>query len=78
MQQGFSTWLGATDNEIEGTFVWEHSGQPMSWTYWDKWQPDNVAGGQNCLSFWSTDKWNDAECNLSDFTYSMCEMLFDC
>ena len=41
-------WIGATDWEEEGKFVYQHSRQQLPNIYWAKGQPDNL-GGQHCV-----------------------------
>ncbi|WP_278924624.1 C-type lectin domain-containing protein, partial [Pseudophaeobacter profundi] len=56
-------WIGASDIESEGEFIWSSSGRPLSYTNWD---PHNTGGtDQNCLAAgWASDyyKWADRPC----------------
>ena len=58
-------WLGASDIETEGTFVWAHSGIPIDDGYkqWSSGQPNN-GRLENCLNVYHSlgFKWNDAPC----------------
>jgi hypothetical protein len=56
-----SVWLGATDEKIEGEWVWV-DGTKMGFTSWGSGQPDNVGGTEHYLSTWRGD-WNDAPKN---------------
>jgi hypothetical protein len=61
-----TVWLGATDEEEEGVWVWAN-GEPWSFTNWELGEPNNCHNGpDNCvpehyLTFWQYDnsKWND-------------------
>jgi hypothetical protein len=44
---GGNTWLGASDEVQEGTWVWT-SGQPFDFKYWDKGEPSNCCPPENC------------------------------
>jgi hypothetical protein len=74
-QGGF--WLGATDNLKEGSWIWQSSGKPMTYSKWAAGEPNNCCGGENCLQMnaFSGGAWNDAVCTnlvsvLCEFTYS--------
>ena len=50
---GWSTWLGASDAEQEGTWAWV-TGEPMTYTNWQAGDPDNccppeACGGTDCI-----------------------------
>ena len=40
-------WLGLTDVETEGIFLWE-DGSSLSHKNWNVNEPDNCCGGQDC------------------------------
>src|SRR6266542_5925551 len=44
-------WLGLTDRQAEGNFVWV-SGETSSYTHWSQGQPDNNGGGENFAHMW--------------------------
>ncbi len=70
-------WLGASDIEKEGTFVWETSKTVMAFSKWSSGQPDNWQGNENCVHFWqNVNEWNDESCN--DAMAAMCEVIFPC
>ena len=66
-------WIGATDEAVEGSWVWRTTGRPvvstyqepgkavMS-TYWAAGQPGDSVQSQNCVVF-GLDKWQDLECS---------------
>jgi hypothetical protein len=56
-----STWIGLTDADTEGTFLWTN-GAPVSWTAWAAGQPDD-ASGEDCVSLDPvTSAWSDWDC----------------
>jgi len=57
---GQDHWLGATEELVEGTWVWV-TGEPWSYTNWGTGQPNNFGEDQDYLSFWYNEasKWND-------------------
>lgn len=73
-----STWLGATDESLEGQWTWVSSGelftsgkQPVegAYTNWVSGQPNNSDKDdlpENCLAL-SASGWNDVGCDLAGF-----------
>ena len=62
---GEQSWLGLSDINTEGTFVWS-DGTPLDFRYWAKSQPNNFHN-QDCvhtLGFLKEHKyqWNDVNC----------------
>ncbi|MBQ7220800.1 MAG: hypothetical protein IJS28_07465 [Synergistaceae bacterium] len=55
-----NAWLGATDEESEGTWKWI-TGEDWSYTNWNVGQPDNAGQNEHYLNinFGSAGKWND-------------------
>ena len=63
---GEKSWLGLTDINTEGKFVWT-DGTRTDFHHWAKYQPNNVAGNQDCvhtLGFLQGHdyEWNDVNC----------------
>jgi len=64
---GFDVWTGASDNGMEGRWMWQ-DGEPVTNTYWLQGQPDNgrAQGGQNvenCAVLNSVSgQWSDTFC----------------
>ena len=63
---GGDVWLGGSDHEREGTWIWTHSGMRFNWGYtnWASGQPDNGHNG-DCLQLWSRRQysWDDDVCS---------------
>ena len=55
---GYGTWLGATDEIIEGEWAWV-TGEPWSYTNWDSGEPNNFDGIEHYLHYWFYPYWND-------------------
>ena len=59
---GNSVWIGGTDAASEGAWVWSPSNTPVSYTNWMAGEPNNYAGGEDCMQFYTDGKWNDDGC----------------
>ena len=69
---GSGVWLGATDEAVEGSFVWLPTGTPMIFNGWDYNEP-NGHGQQNCAAYLhGHKKWHDVTCGDS-FEVCICE-----
>ncbi len=62
-----TVWLGATDEQKEGTWLWG-DGQPLSYTNWDSLgnQPNNKQGQEHYLVLWT--KRNGFWCDQPDIS----------
>jgi T1SS-143 domain-containing protein len=60
-----AAWIGATDVDVEGTFVWQvgpEAGQAVSYSNWNVGEPNNGWGaGEDYLSMWFDGTWNDGD-----------------
>ena len=70
-------WIGATDAVKEGTWIWESSKTSMTYSYWNRGEPNNGYGGENCLVSLNGGWWNDDSCERT-WLSSMCEVVFPC
>ncbi|XP_062613132.1 echinoidin-like [Saccostrea cucullata] len=64
-QNEVSYWLGGNDMEIEGTFTWAKSGNPVTFTDWNPGQPDDYGNsGEDCIELQGAMDyhWNDLPC----------------
>ncbi|KAK3101324.1 hypothetical protein FSP39_002679 [Pinctada imbricata] len=62
--QGF--WLGATDDQQEGHWIWIKDREPVDYSDWAPGEPNNKDSEENCLEYFAEQsfKWNDAPCRL--------------
>ncbi|XP_062554236.1 perlucin-like [Armigeres subalbatus] len=64
-----SVWIGASDREREGVFVWQPTAVRIKYSKWEKGMPDNGYGGEDCVHVFSANYtslewlWNDWRCN---------------
>ena len=58
-------WLGATDDESEGTWVWFALRKEVDFLQWERGQPNNLGKGQNCLELYKGNM-NDETCTASN------------
>ena len=56
------TWLGLSDIDSEGNYVWT-DGTPTDFTDWADHQPDNYHNVENCIHIRDDTKWNDIHCD---------------
>jgi Lectin C-type domain len=58
-------WIGLSDAAQEGTWNWEN-GEPLTYTNWGLWQPDNYANEDYAVINWSyPGQWNDVGASAS-------------
>lgn len=66
-------WIGGTDLEAEGTFLWIKTRDPFSFTDWHPSQPNG--GPEDCVAFNcftdSSIQWHDFSCR--QYNYYICE-----
>ncbi|KAK3581830.1 hypothetical protein CHS0354_007232 [Potamilus streckersoni] len=58
-------WLGASNLQVEGEWIWLNSGGKMRYSNWQQGEPNNANSNENCLemSFSNNFRWNDNKCN---------------
>ncbi|KAL4240169.1 hypothetical protein ACF0H5_000963 [Mactra antiquata] len=68
-------WLGATDWEVEGKWVWEATGHQFSYSNWGNTQPNNRNGSENCLAAvkYFDYAWSDEFCDWDNHINFVCE-----
>ena len=59
----FIKYLGLTDLDGEGQFVWSSDGSVTNYTNWDSGEPSD--GNEHCVALSSSKgyRWNDVWCN---------------
>jgi len=59
-------WIGLSDRDEEGVFLWAATGLPPSWENWRSGEPNDTAPGEDCVetNFSTPGLWNDSECPL--------------
>lgn len=71
LAKGLLLWLGATDEKVEGLWVWV-DGTEMKYTAWMRGQPSNTGGKERYLQMlWGA--WNDAPESQKDVVGYICE-----
>ncbi|KAF4532095.1 hypothetical protein B566_EDAN006189 [Ephemera danica] len=65
IHRSYSPWIGGTDAESEGNWVWDATLQPTKFTYWWTYQPDGKSN-ENCLFMYADDgMWGDRSCTYT-------------
>lgn len=68
-----SVWIGATDQEEEGTFRWA-GGAPLGYAGWSFNQPNNLQGNEDCAELRQSDeRWSDVPCTGDIPRRALCE-----
>lgn len=71
-------WLGLTDLQSEGNYVWSHSSKALNGSgYWLPGEPDNANMNQHCVYMRHQDgrfQWGDIECT-TDFIEFICQSI---
>ena len=73
-----TAWTGLNDIDIEGTYVWEHSKAPLTFSNWHPKEPSvdnpNRALTRDCIDILREGIWNDRQC--SHLNWVICEKSF--
>ena len=74
---GSEVWLGATDADTEGEWLWAKSKTPVDAINWSVGQPDDNRGREDCMLMMEPNPrnrraWNDDQC-VKELNY-VCEM----
>jgi hypothetical protein len=68
-----SVWIGANDQEEEGTFRWA-GGEPLGYAGWSFNQPNNLQGNEDCSELRAADQgWSDVPCTGNILRRALCE-----
>ncbi|ELW61471.1 Pulmonary surfactant-associated protein D [Tupaia chinensis] len=60
--QNKSAFLSMTDIKTEGKFIYP-TGEPLVYSNWQRGEPNNHGGEENCVEIFTSGKWNDQNCN---------------
>ena len=68
-------WLGGTDLEEEGKWVWYRTGQSFEYDFWSPTEPSN-ASYENCVEMYMSKNgfWHDTNCQ--DVWASICQLSY--
>ena len=58
LTSGETGWIGATDQDNEGTFSWV-TGETVSYTNWEQGEPNDYGGNEDYAELLSSGVWND-------------------
>ncbi len=61
-QVGTNAWLGLSDQDLEGTFVWVDGSLP-DYAHWADGEPNDADGSEDCAHLWPEGTWNDRPCD---------------
>ena len=56
-------WIGGSDLDLEGTFIWTSDNSTLGFVNWRPGQPDDLFSNEDCLSMCRDKQWNDVNCN---------------
>nr|XP_006132086.1 C-type lectin domain family 4 member G isoform X1 [Pelodiscus sinensis] len=74
--KGKQYWIGLHDINNEGTFIWVDN-NPLSYSNWNRGEPNDYGGGEDCVMMFRDGKWNDMPCAASEEGW-ICEKKWTC
>nr|XP_022312738.1 perlucin-like protein [Crassostrea virginica] len=73
-----TAWTGLNDLDIEGTYVWDHSNAPLTFSNWHYQEPSLLskkeALAKDCIDILRGGVWNDRPCSYLNWV--ICEKTF--
>ncbi|XP_067417521.1 low affinity immunoglobulin epsilon Fc receptor-like [Emydura macquarii macquarii] len=73
---GKNYWIGLNDINKEGTFKWIDDSS-VSYSNWNKGEPNNHPSDEDCVHMYGYGKWNDASCGMNQDGW-ICEKKCTC
>ena len=65
-----TAWTGLNDLDIDGTYVWDHSNAPLTFSNWNDGEPSvrdpDHAQTRDCTDILRGGTWNDRFCSYSN------------
>jgi len=55
-------WIGLNDIKKEGKYEWVGLNKAPKWTHWNKGEPNDYKGKEDCTEMRNSGKWNDMPC----------------
>uniref|UniRef100_A0A8C1ZZK9 C-type lectin domain-containing protein n=1 Tax=Cyprinus carpio TaxID=7962 RepID=A0A8C1ZZK9_CYPCA len=68
------TWIGLYDDV--NSWRWSFHDEHLTYARWDKYQPDNYGGDQDCVILHSNGYWRDKGCDLKYVFWKACTKTF--
>ena len=73
-----TAWTGLYDLDIEGTYVWDHSNEPLTFSNWHYHEPSLLSKSEaltkDCIDILRGGIWNDRPCSYLNWV--ICEKTF--
>lgn len=66
-------WIGLTDVQEEGTYIWMTSRTMPEYTNWEDGEPNNFHMNENCVEIRMDGTWNDDVCH--SYNRYICEKI---
>ncbi|XP_078330886.1 low affinity immunoglobulin epsilon Fc receptor-like [Crassostrea virginica] len=76
----WTAWTGLNDLDIEGTYIWDHSNAPLTFSNWHYHEPSlgtpSQALTRDCIDILRGGVWNDRPCSYLQ-NWVICEKSFE-
>ncbi|XP_060603216.1 perlucin-like protein [Ruditapes philippinarum] len=76
---GASVWMGASDDVVEGQFLWYGTDEPVTFTDWGPGEPNSIPLhlDEDCLTYWGDWNWKWADYDCHQQCNYVCEKPMD-